>query len=144
MQISILVLMGGFAIVAGCASHDDMKFSTGTGDIGTFILKKATDFGGHTTSTNSVAMIGTTWRYSEDQYGVVIRTDPKAFSSVESLLHQSFGSPGFVSNETKDGFKLIQYRLTANGGGIQFSCDSNYAQIIVLKPHSSEKPKDTN
>lgn len=111
-----------------------MRFNKGKGDAGTFILLKAIDFGGKPFVTNGLPAIGNSWRYAEDQYGVVIRMSPRQYPVVESFLRQAFGSPGFGPSDTVDGGKLGGYRLTPKGGGIQFGYDSNCTQVIILKP----------
>src|SRR5262249_55632791 len=95
-----------FSLLCGCASADEMKFSAGSGDLGTFVLKTATDFGGHPISNDTKAPIGTAWKYSVDQYGVVILSPPKSCASLESFLKESFGVPGYGPVET-NGFRLV-------------------------------------
>lgn len=125
-----------FSLLAGCASYNDMStsFSAGKGDVGAFILKKATDFGGHVSTTNVSPAIESSWQYFADQEGVVIRTTPNDCQSLEALLYQSFGAPRIAPTWNSDGTRLIAYRLTPDGGGIQLICDARNTQVIILKP----------
>jgi len=132
-QISLFVLVA--AVFCGCAGD---HFKTGRGDVGPFILQQAVARGG-SPDTNSLPPISGAWRYSEDKYGVVIRMSPEQFPAIEAFLHNAFGEPKINPAETPEGFKLGVYRLSSKGGAIQFSCDTNQTQIIVLRPMSTEE-----
>jgi hypothetical protein len=131
-----------FSILCGCATEDGMSFSNGHGDLGMFIFKKSTEFGGHPL-ISTTPPIETSWRYSEDHGGVVIRTNPKDCSSIETLLRRSFGEPRIATSNNPDVRRFLVYRLTPKGGGIQMLCDSNYTQVIILKPQIPKQPENT-
>ena len=110
-----------------------MRFKAGSGDAGHFILLQAVARGGHLITTNGFPTTAGAWRYSEDRYGVVIRLPRGDYEAVEKLLRLAFGEPKFGPNETTDGGKLGGYRLTPQGGGIQFGYDVEGTQVIVLR-----------
>lgn len=114
-----------FALLCGCAHQ---HFVTGHGDVGQFILRKATHFGGTPTTTNGLPAISDHWRYSEDEHGIVIRLSQREYPSVESFLHQSFGLPA-GGNSGKNGY----YRLTTKGGSIYFTDDDHMTTVIILR-----------
>ncbi len=132
----------GLALLSGCATHDEMRFKAGSGDVGHFILLQAVARGGQLLTTNGLPTITGPWRYSEDQYGVVIRMPRTDYASVEKLLRIAFGEPGFGPSETTDGGKLGGYRLTPQGGAIQFCYDSEGTQVIVLRQLTKQEFAD--
>jgi len=127
-------------LLCGCATEDDMKFSKGNGDLGIFILHKATEFGGQP-SSSTIPVLNTQWRYSEDAEGVVIRANSKDCPSVESLLLHSFGEPRLNTTNTY-GMRFLVYRLSPKGGGIQMDCTPEGTQVIILKPESSRRAQN--
>ena len=144
MRVASLAIVIGFSsLLCGCASDKEMQFSSGTGDVESFIFEKAIAFGGQPKTPSSAPGRGGSWSYAEDKHGVVIRTDSKRYSDLELFLRGSFGVPGFNSPE-KDGFRLLQYRLTEHGGGIQLTCDSQYTQVIIIKPWDSKVQTNTH
>jgi hypothetical protein len=110
-----------------------MRFRAGSGDAGQFILLQAVARGGQLLTADGLPAIRGPWSYSEDQYGVVIRMSRDEYESVARLLRRAFGGPTFGPNETADGGKLGAYRLTPQGGGIQFGCDAKETQVIALR-----------
>jgi hypothetical protein len=128
-QISILLTFFLF----GCA-HDESK--RGHGEVGEFILQQTLALVPNTkiVATNNLPKISENWRYSKDQYGVVIRMSKECYPMVEIFLRQAFGTPKLEPTDTNDGGKLGVYRLTSKGGAIQFVRDENFTQIIILRP----------
>lgn len=131
-HLTFLIVLG-LALLCGCASRDKMRFKAGSGDAGQFILLQAVACGGQLLTTNDLPVITSAWRYSEDQYGVIIRMSRNDYPSVEKLLRLAFGEPKFGPSETTDGGKLGGYRLTPQGGAIQFGHDAKETQVIVLR-----------
>lgn len=123
-------------MLCSCAHRDEPRFSVGTGDAGQFILSQAVARGGHPITTNGLPAIRGAWRYSEDQYGAMIRMSRQDYEAVEALLRQAFGPPKFGPTDTIDGGKLGGYRLTPKGGGIQFGYDGEGTQVTILRPLS--------
>ena len=128
----IFVLIG---LLCGCA-HD--HFTKGYGDVGQFIIRQADVRAGLSISTNGLAPISDRWRYSEDEQGVVIQMASDKYSAIESLLRQTFGEPKFLG-DTTDGGKLGGYRLTPQGGAIQFGYNSERTQVIIIRPLSQKE-----
>ena len=60
-----------------------MRFTKGKGDMGQFIMQQALKRGARPVATNSLPAIGVGWRYSEDQYGVVLQLPRERFSDVQ-------------------------------------------------------------
>jgi len=133
MRFLTSLIFLSLALLCGCASHEKMRFKTGSGDAGQFILLQAVARGGQLITTNGLPTITGAWRYSEDQYGVVVRMSRDDYEAVEKLLRQAFGEPKFGPSETKDRGKLGGYRLTPQGGAIQFGYDAEGTQVIVLR-----------
>jgi len=134
VRTSFSVLLAAF--LCGCSSE---HFTTGRGDVGQFILQQAIIRGGSPVTTNGLPAITTEWRYSTDTYGVVIRMPREEYPLVEDFLGQAFGKPGFGPKDKPDGGRLGEYRLTSKGGGIQFSCDTNRTEVIVIRPMSQHE-----
>ena len=128
---SLIVLLAVF--ICGCSSE---HFKTGRGDVGQFILQQAIIRGGSPVDTNALPAISTRWRYSTDKYGVVVRMPREEFGSVEDFLRQAFGKPTIEPTETS---KLGVYRLSSKGGAIQFVSDTNWTQVIVIRPISEHE-----
>ena len=55
------------------------------------------------------------------------------FDRVEKLLRMSFGKPSHGPSATADSGKLGGYRLTPEGGSIQFGHGACGTQVIVLR-----------
>jgi hypothetical protein len=53
--------------------------------------------------------IGGTWRYSEEQYGVVIQLPRERFGDVQTFLRHTFGPPAHEPSETMSGGRLGWY-----------------------------------
>ena len=98
--------------------------------------------GGQIITTNGLPVIAGAWRYSEDQDGVVIRLPRDDYNAVETLLRQAFGKPKFGPSETTDGGMLGGYRLTPQGGAIQFGHDAQGAQVIILRRLTKQEFSD--
>lgn len=120
-------------LLGGCASHEESKFRAGSGDAGHFILLQAMARGGQPITTDGLPSITSAWRYSEDQYGVVIQLPRDDYQTVKTLLHQAFGEPKFGPAATADGGELGGYRLTPQGGAIQFGYDAKGTHVIILR-----------
>ena len=129
----LLVLIG---LSCGCASE---RFTKGHGDVGQFIIQQAVIRGGQPATTNGLPTISGRWRYSKDEYGVVIQMSRERYPAVASLLQEAFGEPKLGPADTKDGGKLGEYRFTPKGGGIQFGCDVKQAWVIVIRPLSKQE-----
>ena len=56
-----------------------------------------------------------------------------SYQTVENLLGLAFGQPTYGPSVTTDGGMLGGYRLTPQGGVIQFSYDADGTQVIVLR-----------
>src|SRR5829696_8834729 len=133
MRIHAFWVVLAAALFCGCASK---PFKRGRGDVGQFILQHAVARGGSPT-TNSLPAIGGRWRYSQDDDGVVIRMPREHYPKVENFLRQAFGTPMIEPKKIPGGGRLGVYRLSTNGGGIQFGYDINGTQVVVLRPMST-------
>jgi hypothetical protein len=133
MRVLTSLIVVSITLLCGCASRGEMRFKAGSGDAGQFILLQAAARGGQLLTTNGLPTITSTWRYFEDQYGVVIRMPREDYPSVEKLLRLAFGEPTFGPSDTIDGGKLGGYRLTPQGGAIQFGYDAKETQVIILR-----------
>ena len=119
--------------VAGCSTTEEMRFVPGRGDAGQFLLRHAVARGGSPDLSKSMSEIQGPWRYSEDEFGVFVRLPREKFEQVESLLLQAFGPPRLGPSETTDNGMLGVYRLTEQGGAIQFGYDSEGTYVIVIR-----------
>lgn len=120
--------------VSGCASADEKRFVTGQGDVAHFIAHEAIRHGAHSAATNGVKPIVGSWRYFQDTNGVVVRLNSERFPEVYAALKQTFGPPTREPSETPDGTKIGWYAAKTLGVGIQFSCDREKSQVIVISP----------
>jgi hypothetical protein len=136
-HISILL----FFLLFGCA-HDEFK--RGHGEVADFILQQTLILvpNAQLVTTNNLPKISQDWRYSQDQYGIVIRMSKESYPAVEAFLRQAFGTPKIEPTDTNNGGKLGVYRLTPKGGAIQFIRDENLAQIIILRPLTEAEVQD--
>ena len=121
MRFSKACLFVASAIaLCSCASE---KFQTGSGDLGTFIVQKAKASGASTVSANAPLRVTGDWRYFQDRNGTVIRMEPVNYAALESFLIQTFGQPSVGPKDTPSGGKYGVYRLSPNGGVLQFGRD---------------------
>lgn len=139
MNMLTLLALVSLSVSCGCAKRDEMRFHAGSGDAGGFILQQAIARGGQPLTTNGLPAISGAWRYAEDQYGVVVRMERSDYGTVEKLLGMAFGKPRFGPTETTDGGKLGGYRLTPQGGGIQFGYDAEGAVVIIVRQLSRQE-----
>jgi hypothetical protein len=126
-------------VVCGCTSHDEMRFTRGTGDAGKFIMEQALKRGARPVAIDGLPTISGEWKYSEDQYGVVLRLPREHFSDVEALLREAFGPPAQEATDTTTGGKLGWYSPKAIGVALQFGYDANGTQVIVLRPQPASE-----
>jgi len=124
-------------LLCGCVTHEQ-RFKTGSGDVGEFILQQAAIRGRESITTNGLPAIPGSWLYKEDQYGVIIRFSRGDYDAVERLLRQTFGEPALGPQDNKQGGWMSVYRPTSSSGSIQFRCDSEGSQVIILR-HLTEK-----
>jgi hypothetical protein len=129
----------GLLLVCACAGEKEMRFTKGTGDMGHFLMQQALKRGARPVATNSLPVVAGDWSYSEDQYGVVLHLPRERFSEIEVFLQQAFGAPAQQATDTKDGGKLGWYSPKAIGVALQFGCDSNVTQVIVLRPQPASE-----
>lgn len=109
------------------------KFKPGSGDIGRLILQKAVAAGATPVSTNVLLRLSGSWRYFEDDKGIVILMAPFDYPVLESFLIQTFGQPKLGPEDTPSGGKFGVYRLTTKGGVLQFgrtADDGTHLSII--------------
>ena len=133
MRVYTLFFVLLTALLCGCASD---QFVIGHGDVGRFIMQQAIIRGGTPMTTNGLPAITTQWRYATDKYGVVIRMPRDQDSSVEEYLRRAFGKPGLGPVDSSDGGRLVAYRLTTTGGGIQYVSHTNWTQVTIVRPMS--------
>jgi hypothetical protein len=125
-----------------CCARDEMRFTRGTGDAGQFMLQQALARGARPVATNNLPVVGGHWRYSEDQYGMVLQLPSKQFSEVQSFLRQAFGPPAQEPTETTEGGKLGWYAGKTIGVGVQFGYDRKHTQVIILQLRHWKKTSD--
>ncbi len=136
-QISILLA----CFLFGCA-HDEFK--RGHGEVADFVLQRTLTLvpNARLIATNDLPKISQRWRYSDDQYGTVIRMPKECYPSVEVFLREAFGTPNIEPIDTNNGGELGVYRLTPKGGAIQFVRDKNFTQVIILRPLTEKEFQD--
>ena len=132
-RILAAVLIAAITVLFICLHRGGPRFVTGTGDVGQFILKTAVARGGQPITTNGLPAIAGSWRYSEDEYGVIVRLSRSDYEATETLLRLAFGTPKFGPTDTTDGGKLGGYRLTPKGGSIQFGYDADGTHVTVVR-----------
>jgi hypothetical protein len=127
----ILILLALLAF--GCA-YDEYK--RGHGEVSDFILQQTLILvpNAQLVVTNNLPKISGNWRYSQDQFGVVICMSKESYPMVETFLRQAFGTPKLGPTDTNDGGEFGMYRLTSKGGVIQFLRDEKVTQIIIIRP----------
>ena len=138
MHPFILLLAAGCALLGGCA-RDGLRFTRGAGEIGPFVLQQALQRGAHPVSTNNLPAIRGEWRYAEDAYGVVFWLPRESFPEVQAFLRQAFGAPAHEPSETTAGGRLGWYAARTIGVGLQFGCDRERTQVIVLRPQPTRE-----
>ena len=127
------------AILCGCAHPDGPRFRPGTGDAGAFIVEHAVLRGAEPITTNGLPAVPGSWRYAEDNAGVVIRLEREAYPAVEALLRQAFGSPAAGPNATAAGGRVGAYQITRKGAAIQFGHEAYWTQVIVVRARTDEE-----
>ena len=109
-----------------------MRFKAGSGDPGQFILQQATARGAQPRSTNGMPVISSSWKYGEDQHGVVVRLPPVDGAAVERLLQQAFGQPTHGPKDTPSGGRWAAYRVTPASLTIQFTSDDEGTEVHIV------------
>jgi hypothetical protein len=135
----ILTSIIAAVLLCGCAHRGKPAFTVGKGDAGEFILRQAIARGGKPIATHGLPPITGSWGYTEDPFGVVIRMSPDNYRPVEEFLRRAFGPPEFGPTETKNGGLIGGYRLSPEGGGIQFGYDPSSTRVIVLRSMTQEE-----
>ena len=107
--------------------------------MGQFIMQQALKRGARPVTTNSLPVVRGEWRYSEDQYGVVLELPRERFSDVRAFLRQAFGPPAHEPSETLVGGKLGWYAPTTIGVALQFGYDRERTQVTVLRPQPASE-----
>ena len=127
------LIIVGLVLLCGCSKKGEMRFKAGSGDAGWFIVQQAAARGARLVATNGLPVISGAWRYAEDQYGVTMRLPADDATRVEAVLRQLFGEPIFGPDATTDGGELAGYRLSPQGGAIQFAHNADRTQVIILR-----------
>lgn len=127
------------ALLCGCAHDREMRFTKGKGDMGQFILQQALKRDARPVATNNLPTITGEWRYSEDQYGVVLQLPRERFPEVQTFLRQAFGPPAQEATDTTDGGKLGWYKPKAIGVALQFGYNPERTQVIILRPQPASE-----
>ena len=139
MKILTPLIAVGLALLCGCSHEGQMRFTKGTGDMGQFVMQQALKRGARPATTNSLPAISGEWRYSEDQYGVVLHLSRERFPEVQTFLLQAFGPPAQEATDTTVGGKLGWYSPKTTGVALQFGYDSERIQVIVLRPQPASE-----
>lgn len=142
MRILTSLIVVILTLMCGCVKNDQILFKAGSGDAGQFIMQHALTYGGQPITTSGLPAITGEWRYSEDEYGVIIRMPRDNYQTVENLLRLAFGQPTYGPSVTTDGGMLGGYRLTPQGGVIQFGYDADGTQVIVLQQLTAQEVTD--
>jgi hypothetical protein len=116
-----------------------MRFTKGNCDMGQFITQQALKRGGRLAATNDLPPIRGEWRYSEDQYGVVLHSSRESFPEVQTFLRKAFGAPAHEPSQTTDGGQLGWYAAKTTGVVVQFGFDRDCTQVIVLRPQQASE-----
>ena len=135
-----VVFVAGLLLAFGCVTDN---FRAGSGDVAPFIVQRAIAAGAKPVSISAVPNVSHHWRYFEDQNGVAIRMAPTDYPALEHFLLETFGTPRTGPEDTPNGSRYGFYRLTANGGVLQFgrnSVDGTHIEIIrpLTKQQSAE------
>src|SRR5947208_3285016 len=96
-----------FIFLCGCATHDQLRFQSGSGDAGQFIVMQAVARGAQPLSMADLPVLHSAWHYGKDQYGVVVRLPRADGAAVERLLRQAFGEPKYGPNVTPSGGTVV-------------------------------------
>ena len=120
-------------------ADDEMQFTKGTGDLGQYIIQQALKCGAKTVRTNDLPPIKGEWKYSEDQYGVVVQLGKERFEEVQTFLRKAFGPPAQEPDATTDGGKLGWYAARTTGIGLHFGYNKERTQVIILRPQKGSE-----
>ena len=99
--------------------------------------------GGQPITTNDLPVLTESWKYFEDDKGIVVRLKRQSCDKVKALLLHAFGNPTHPSKSAEDGTEWIAYRLTAKGGGIQIACFDDVTQVTIIRPLSKNEFSDS-
>jgi hypothetical protein len=130
LSLSLLILF-----TSACAHRLEPGFQNGQGDVRDFILNEAVRRGGSPNQNARLPEVRASWRFLEDDDGVIIRLPRQSYPQIEKFLLAAFGTPSYGPGETTDGGLLGGYRLhPEKGGAIQFGHDKRRTEVIVLRP----------
>ncbi len=136
----LITLIVCAVILSGCIHG---QFTKGRGDVSEFIVHQAMICGGQPITTNDLPVLAESWKYFEDDKGVVVSLKRQSCDKVKALLLHAFGNPTHPSKNAEDGTEWIAYRLTAKGGGIQIACIDDVTQVIITRPLSENEFSDS-
>lgn len=139
MFILRLIVTASLLLLCGCAHDGEMRFTQGKGDMGQFILQQALKRDARPVATNNLPTITGEWRYSEDQYGVVLQLPRERFTDTQTFLLQAFGPPDHEPSETTDGGQVGWYAPKTIGVALQFGYNPERTQVIVLRPQPASE-----
>jgi len=142
MKILTSLIVVGLTVLCGCATPDQIRFKSGSGDAGQFIVQQAAACGAPPVSTTDLPVIRSAWRFGEDQYGVVVRLPRADGAAVAQLLQQAFGAPKYGPKATPRGGRWGAYRLSPAGVSIQFTSDEQGTEVVVLRQLTKQKHAD--
>lgn len=131
LLVLVLLFLGTLMLLFGRSTNNDAGFQAGSGDVGRFILQQAAARCGQVITQNGLPSLASSWRYLEDQYGVIIRMSCDDYQALETLLRQAFGVPRNGPMPTRGGGMVGRYRLA--GGSLHFSRRAEDTQVIVLR-----------
>lgn len=103
MYLSHIVPFGVLMLlVAGCSQTDDMPgYKKQSGDLGTFIIQRASKYGARLHQTNALPQFTATWSFMEDADGFQIYLAGNHLAELQSFLVAAYGPPA-VSPTTNE------------------------------------------
>jgi hypothetical protein len=126
MRIFTSIAVCGLLLLCGCSGK---HYVQGHGDAGQFILQHALAFGGRPIATNDLPMVGKSWQYIQDDYGIGILLPASDYQPVQDFVRAAFGPP---SNSA--GWSVRDFGVT-----IMLEKAGDKTSVGIYPPMSDEK-----
>jgi hypothetical protein len=122
MRASLLNLLIAAAVVVGCSR---------SGDLGTFLVREVTKYGGHTKTNTMPLKLDAHWTVKRDKNGLQVSVTSTSFASIDTFMNQTFGVPkvSVDSNDTGQPHRVwaaadigVAIQLIGRPGGADIIC----------------------
>ena len=129
------------ALLLGCSSSDEFPgYDKQSGDLGAFILQRASKFGARAQQTSGLPQLTVDWRSKEDADGCQIYIVGDHFTQLQSFLSTAFGPPAKppTTNEMAGTKSIGTYYAPGLGAGLSYGWETTrdgkqFTSMVVVR-----------